>query len=174
MITYIEDIPRIKPRNLPSSANANAPSGSSRERIVSSGWRTEILQRSSISPCAWIQHTHTHTHTRERERVSLLAPRSHFSQPRDSIRFQSGNARGKKHRRIGRLLVDPVNWNWKTWRRWKDGNLLEGSREKSGKGSLSKPGILIRQSCGRYVAPPGRVILKLFPTIFSLARNRKR
>lgn len=32
-------------------------------------------------------HTRTHAYTGERKRVSLLAPRSHFSQPRDSIRF---------------------------------------------------------------------------------------
>lgn len=85
MITYIEGIPRIK-EIFHSSANANAH-GSSRERIASSGWGTEILQRSSISPCVRIQHTHTHAYTGERKRVSLLAPRSHFSQPRDSIRF---------------------------------------------------------------------------------------
>lgn len=73
MITYIEDIYPSNKTKKSSILGKCKCSRSSRERIASSGWRTEILQRSSISPCARIQHTHTHT--QGNEKGFLCSPR---------------------------------------------------------------------------------------------------
>ena len=57
--------------------------------------------------------------SRERERVSLLAAGAIFLRPATRFDFSGKCSRrsGEKTPRIGRLLADPVNWNW-MGKRW--------------------------------------------------------